>query len=235
MILFIKKVLAFTDMIEDNILIYFHIATIGNYQEIVDEMFKVLIDSKLALQAKKINLCIVGTETVNYPKLENITVNQSDDINFGEFYTLNKIKDFSDNVEINHKILYIHTKGLTTPKNECIIDWRKYMSYFNITKFNDSINALNENDTCGVDLVNEPTEHYSGNFWWANSFFIKKLSLIDEISKPDSKAILTIRHNAEFWLFMINGRHMSLHNSNINVYERHLHRYEEKNYINEKI
>ena len=103
-------------MIEDNILIYFHIATIGNYQEIVDEMFKVLIDSKLALQAKKINLCIVGTETVNYPKLENITVNQSDDINFGEFYTLNKIKDFSDNVEINHKILYIHTKGVDNTK-----------------------------------------------------------------------------------------------------------------------
>jgi hypothetical protein len=219
-------------MSEDNIIVFFHIATIGNYQEVVDEMFIELTNSGLINVAKEINLCIVGDEPVKLPNFKNMVVHQSDNILFGEFYTLNKIKEFSNKTTNNHKVLYIHTKGVTVPNNMCIVDWRQYMMYFNVNKHTEAISLLNEYDTCGVDLVNEPTKHYSGNFWWSNTSFIKKLPFIDEISKPTSKAILTVRHNAEFWLFMCDGKNSSLHNSNINVYERHLHRYAKENYIN---
>jgi len=222
-------------MLKDNIFIFFHIATIGNYQEIVDEIFTELVNSNLIKIAEKINLCIVGMGNVSIPNHKNLNIYQSDNISFGEFYTLNKIKEFSDNTTNNYKILYIHTKGVTNPNNVCVIDWRKYMIYFNINKHSNIVSLLENYDTCGVDLVSEPTKHYSGNFWWANSFFIKKLPNIDEISKPSSKAILTVRHNSEFWLFMREGKNISIHNSNINVYERHLHRYKKENYINENI
>jgi hypothetical protein len=135
----------------------------------------------------------------------------------------------------NDKILYIHTKGVTSPNNECINDWRKYMLYFNVEQHEQAVKELKNYDTYGVDLVTEPTKHYSGNFWWGNSNHIKKLPSIDEISKADAKAILTIRHNAEFWLMMVDGNNKTAHNSNINVYERHLHRYEKNKYINENI
>ena len=218
-------------MVKNKIIVYFHIATIGNYQEIVNEVFESLNKTNLINVADKINLCVVGDGDVNYPKNWNIEYCQNPDISVGEFYTLKLIENYSKQTITNDKILYIHTKGITTPNNECINDWREYMLYFNVEKHTEAIKQLEEYDTYGVDLVDEPTKHYSGNFWWVNSEHINKLPSIDEISDKNAKAILTVRHNAEFWLTMSEGKHKSAHNSKINVYERHLHRYEKNKYI----
>jgi hypothetical protein len=222
-------------MEKNKTIVYLHIATIGNYQEIVNEIFEYLSKTNLINVADLINVCIVGDGLLTIPSNHNIKINQTSDINIGEFYTLKQIETHCKDTMTNDKILYIHTKGVTTPNNECINDWRKYMLYFNVEKHEQAIKELEIFDTYGVDLVTEPTEHYSGNFWWANSNHINKLPSIDEISRPDAKAILTVRHNAEFWLMMSDGKHKSAHNSNINVYERHLHRYDKNKYINENI
>ena len=116
-------------------------------------------------------------------------------------------------------ILYLHTKGVTTPDNLCIDDWRQYMTYFNVNQYQKCFDMLDEYDSCGVDLVSEPATHYSGNFWWANSSYIKQLPTIDEIKFPKIPPILSIRHNCEFWIGMGNGKLKSLWNSYINVYE----------------
>lgn len=222
-------------MLKDKIIIFFHVATIGNYQEIVDEIFDSLIISNLINVADNIYVCVVGNGNINVPSNKNIKISQIHDINTGEFYTLNCIENYVKNIISNDKILYIHTKGVTSPNNECINDWRKYMIYFNIEKYNEAIKYLESFDTYGVDLVMHPTKHYSGNFWWSNSNHIKKLPPISEISDLNYKSILTVRHNAEFWVTMIDSKNKSAHNSNINVYERHLHRYEKNKYINENI
>jgi hypothetical protein len=212
-------------------IIYFHIATIGEYQEIFDEIYTQFVESNLIDNVETINLCIVGQGDLNVQLNDKIRIYQDSDINSGEFFTLDKIKFFSDYSEENYKILYIHTKGVTTPDNQCIIDWRKYMTYFNVCQYQKCFDLLDEYDSCGVDLVNDPALHYSGNFWWANSSYIKKLPTINEIKFPKTPPILSIRHNCEFWIGMGNGKLKSLWNSNINVYERHLHNYSKDNYI----
>jgi hypothetical protein len=222
-------------MLKDKIIVFVHIATIGNYQEIVNEIFESLKKTNLINVADLINVCVVGNGELIIPTNWNIKSNQTSNINLGEFYTLKQIEVYSKNTITNDKILYIHTKGVTSNNNECINDWRKYMLYFNVEQHERATKELDNFDTYGVDLVTEPTKHYSGNFWWSNSNHIKKLPPIDKISKSDAKAILTVRHNAEFWLMMVNGNNKSGHNSNINVYERHLHRYEKNKYINENI
>jgi len=212
-------------------IIYFHVATIGEYQEIFDEIYTQFVESNLIDNVETINLCIVGQGDLNVQLNDKIRIYQDSDINSGEFFTLDKIKFFSDYSEENYKILYIHTKGVTTPDNQCIIDWRKYMTYFNVCQYQKCFDLLDEYDSCGVDLVNDPALHYSGNFWWANSSYIKKLPTINEIKFPKTPPILSIRHNCEFWIGMGNGKLKSLWNSNINVYERHLHNYPKDNYI----
>lgn len=211
--------------------IYFHIATIGKYQDIFDEIYSQIIESNLINQVGSINLCIVGQGDLIIQENDNIKIYQDSDISSGEFFTLDLLKTFSDSVEQNHKILYLHTKGVTTPDNPCIDDWRKYMTYFNINQYEKCLYSLNQYDSCGVDLVNDPTLHYSGNIWWANSSYIKKLPTINEIKFPKTPPILSIRHNAEFWIGMGNGNLKSLWNSNINVYERHLHQYPKIKYV----
>jgi hypothetical protein len=210
--------------------IYFHIATIGNYQEIFDEIYLKIFESNLIDVVDEVNLCIVGDKKLNIIEHEKIKLHRHLDETIGEFFTLDKIKSFSDLCEDNYKILYIHTKGVTTPNNSCIVDWRKYMTYFNVEGHFECLNFLNQFDSCGVDLVSEPTIHYSGNFWWANSSYIKQLPTIDEIKFPKILPILSIRHNCEFWIGMGNGNHKSIWNSNINVYERHLHKYPDNLY-----
>ena len=211
--------------------IYFHIATIGKYQDIFDEIYSQIIESNLINQVGSINLCIVGQGNLMIQENDKIKIYQDSDISSGEFFTLDLLKTFSDSVEKNHKILYLHTKGVTTPDNPCIEDWRKYMTYFNINQYEKCLYSLNQYDSCGVDLVNDPTLHYSGNIWWANSSYIKELPTINEIKFPKTPPILSIRHNAEFWIGMGNGNLKSLWNSNINVYERHLHQYPKIKYV----
>ena len=211
--------------------IYFHIATIGKYQDIFDEIYSQIIESNLINQVGSINLCIVGQGDLIIQENDKIKIYQDSDISSGEFFTLDLLKTFSDSVEQNHKILYLHTKGVTTPDNPCIDDWRKYMTYFNINQYEKCLYSLNQYDSCGVDLVNDPTLHYSGNIWWANSSYIKKLPTINEVKFPKTPPILSIRHNAEFWIGMGNGNLKSLWNSNINVYERHLHQYPKIKYV----
>ena len=211
--------------------IYFHIATIGKYQDIFDEIYSQIIESNLINQVGSINLCIVGQGDLIIQENDKIKIYQDSDISSGEFFTLDLLKTFSDSVEKNHKILYLHTKGVTTPDNSCIEDWRKYMTFFNINQYEKCLYSLNQYDSCGVDLVNDPTLHYSGNIWWANSSYIKELPTINEIKFPKTPPILSIRHNAEFWIGMGNGNLKSLWNSNINVYERHLHQYPKIKYV----
>ena len=211
--------------------IYFHIATIGKYQDIFDEIYSQIIESNLINQVGSINLCIVGQGDLIIQENDKIKIYKDSDISSGEFFTLDLLKTFSDSVEQNHKILYLHTKGVTTPDNPCIDDWRKYMTYFNINQYEKCLYSLNQYDSCGVDLVDDPTLHYSGNIWWANSSYIKKLPTINEIKFPKTPPILSIRHNAEFWIGMGNGNLKSLWNSNINVYERHLHQYPKIKYV----
>jgi hypothetical protein len=119
---------------------------------------------------------------------------------------------------------------VTTPENQCIIDWRKYMTYFNVVRHQQCLDALEYYDACGVDFVESPAKHFSGNFWWCNSNYIKGLPSINEISNSNYPSVLTTRHNAEFWLGMGNGKFKNFWSSNIPVFERHLHQYPENNY-----
>lgn len=218
-------------MVENKKVIYFHVATIGKYQEIFDEICSEILNSGLINEIISLNICIVGEGNLIINPNLKVKVYRNSFIDSGEFFTLELLKTFAESTEENYKILYVHTKGVTTPNNQCIVDWRKYMTYFNVNQYEKCFNALDTYDSCGVDLVSEPVVHYSGNFWWSNSSYIKKLPSINEIKFPKNPPILSIRHNCEFWIGMGNGNLKSLWNSNINVYERHLHTYSKNNYI----
>ena len=184
--------------------VFFHIYPINGYGLIYDELRQLLFKN-----IKDFNF---------HPYKEN-----------NEFDTLEELSKFCKENE-SAKVLYIHTKGVTTPNNPCISDWRKYMSYFLIEKYDDCLNALKTVDACGVDWQEHPEPHFSGNFWWANASYINKLPSIETISNPANRPTLTLRHQAEFWIGMNDPKIVSLHQSGIPVMERHLHRYERGEY-----
>jgi len=205
--------------------IFFHIAKMGHYQVICDEIFTYIIDSGI-LNNSKLYLSIVGVGDLKLPEIDYEIIYQNDNVGVGEFPILMKIREMSIETEEECNVLYIHTKGASTPKNECINDWRKYMLHFNIIKYKECVSILKDYDTCGVDLRKGPVLHYSGNFWWSKYSHIRKLPKFE-----DMEQVLSERHKGEFWVCNKDGKFHSMHDCGINQYVRHLHRYEERMYI----
>ena len=147
----------------------------------------------------------------------------SENQNEMEFPSIQRIKYFADNISKKIKILYIHTKGVTNKDHS--YEWRKYLEYFLIEKNSLCLNALDHYKCVGVNHQyyydeNKYRNHFSGNFWWANSDYIKTLPLL-EINED--------RYVVEHWLIghlEINDyrNFLSLHHTNINFYETHLNR-----------
>lgn len=199
----------------------------NNYQVILDDIVS-KINAGLINHVDKVFLCYVGKEpAVNYgDKYENLHLSKH--MNEYEFPTLNHLRSYC--LDNSCKVLYLHTKGVSTPNNQCIEDWRNYMLYFTVEGFKKCLIMLDDYDTCGVDLRGEPVLHYSGNFWWANSNHISSLPLPKQLP-----VVLTERHKAEFWACSSGDKHYSLWDCGIKSNERHLHRYTKEMYRNEFI
>ena len=209
--------------------LFIHCALVENYYtEIMEEIFEMVEKSGIK---EKIEL-IIGTvgSTNSHPAWYEKKYNEPN-ITMGEFHTLGILKNYCEKTSEKTPIGYVHTKGIINGKNNpCISDWRRYMGYFVIEKMINCIEAVSFSyDVVGVDWQTTPNFHFSGNFWWSNSDYIKSLP---EINPPTFQVerCPSNRHLAEFWIGCKNPKVKCFHQSGINVYERHLHRYQPENY-----
>lgn len=208
--------------INKDILIFMHVCNLNNGIEIFKEQLNKIKNSKFYDNIKKIYVCWIGTYEKFNNKDENIEIiHLSNDITYYEFLTINKIKELIENEKENMKILYIHNKGTRKAGNEKVItSWRMMMEYFLIEEGQYCMNNLHYFDTIGCNIINETNNklsnvnekhcyHYSGNFWWAKSSYIKtlkKLEIDDNEEKREEK-----RFQCENWLLN------NLENKNIGV------------------
>jgi len=206
-------------------IIVIHIALMDRWSERLDMFLSLIYKSKLLFE--KIYLCFVGDAPINITENDKIVIKiLSTDLKSYELPTQKLLYDFCcENNDYN--VLYLHTKGVGQEINFCIEDWVNYMLYFLVEKNIDVNNKLSDYDTVGVDLRQEPSLHYSGNFWWAKSSYIS--SLPDPLSFKDlnkyPNPLNSERHNQEFWICYNKGKHFCLWDCGIDCYERHLHRY----------
>jgi hypothetical protein len=134
--------------------------------------------------------------------------------------TLMLLKDWCDSSKEDTPVLYFHTKGLSRTGYNVEL-WRLYMEYYNIDKWRHAISALSNGwDTYGVNLRDDTEKlfggkylHYSGNFWWARSFYVKGLGK-DRLTGSN-------RWDGEFWIGT-NGNRDKM----FNAYETDLDHYE---------
>jgi len=133
-------------------------------------------------------------------------VHFSDDPKLYEIETLNFIHTFSQ-LYNNIDLLYIHTKGISYNEPhlvKCEEAWVDLMLYFLLL-----IKSLDSYDTIGCLYKQLPKPHFSGNFWWAKTNYIKTLPKMETEIKTD----------AEFWLFTNKPNYKSMYNCDINMFE----------------
>lgn len=171
--------------------LYIHVCTMGNWKEILSGMYSKVVESGLIHHLTAINVSICGKEKEDVLSiLDHSKVNiivQTEDTSQFERICLSKIHEKSMSEDCN--ICYMHTKGVTKAGNQKVKDWVDLMLYFMIEKFNLCIDGLKEHDTVGIMLNMVPPKymhtcsltdpsmsaHYSGNFWWARSEYIRTL------------------------------------------------------------
>ena len=234
---------------EENIIIFIHLCNLNNGYEIFMEQYDRIMNSKFYDNIKKIYICYLGEEDKDLniikrnKKIEYIYL--SKDIKYYEFLTINKMKEIVDSSNENYKILYIHNKGTRKAGNEDVIkSWREMMEYFLIDEGLECINSLEYYDTIGCNIINKNEKnisnvnedhsyHYSGNFWWSKSEYIKTLNklIIDENKENREKK----RFQCENWLLskMSNNNIGVIYQDNTNIHP--YHRYIFENYKNRKL
>ena len=200
---------------------FFHFTNIGNGYEIFLEQIEHIKRSGLYDKLDFIFIVMLGPHIKlnNDPKFKVIYYSPNN-LEW-EVPSIKLIKSFSDNVSKRINILYIHTKGtLNKPHSK---EWREYLQHFLVSRHTDCLHYLNEGRNCvGVNMnlhpkggVNARRCHFSGNFWWSNTDYIKSLS--PELHEADG------RYATEH--FIIGKYHeqpcgiVSLHNTEKNLYE----------------
>jgi len=116
---------------------------------------------------------------MNFDKLHNKFEKIRDVRSKGnEFVTLDLIEKDKEKFGDSDYILYIHTKGASKQDNENVISWRHLMNYFNIEKVKNVFKLFEKTEfnTYGVHYISSNNRpHYSGNFWWAKSSYLKTI------------------------------------------------------------
>jgi hypothetical protein len=219
--------------------VYIHIALLSRWEERVMAYLSLMEKSGLMNKLDRIHLSFVGEgdidESIWSAYTHKITTHRSSsNLSDYEVPTQKLLYDFCCK-HTDYQVLYIHTKNVGKPINPCVEDWVEYMSHFCITRWNDCVQQLKSFQTAGVDLREEPTLHYSGNFWWARASYIAMLPDPNEYKNIElyPNPLKSPRHNQEFWIcfYKYPEFHKGIWESNINCYERHLHRYSANNYI----
>lgn len=186
---------------ERRIVGFWHIYMINDYVKIVTEQLRLLLKSGLYDKAEYIYANVYGSDE-DAAKIEQIFSRNRKirvwRIPENETHEFPSLKVLHDHVHLRKPFFgfYIHTKGVSYPNNEGGKHWRDYLNYYNITSWQRNIDKLMEGyDTCGVKLIPSGVfpMHYSGNFWWANSDYLKTLKPIEELNFED-------RYSAEMWV-----------------------------------
>jgi len=180
---------------------FMHICMINEYLEIVGEQINLMVTSGLYDEVKRVDIGCVGPEENlellkrAYKPFDKLHFQiHSKDIEKYEFLTLGMLQQRSI-ISAQFHGFYIHTKGVSWPGHEGGKHWRDYMNHYILTKWQDNIRMLEFGyDTCGVKLVNKRFPlHYSGNFFWFSSEYVK---VLPKVLKSD----MTDRFNAEMWI-----------------------------------
>lgn len=199
------------------IYIFYHIGTQNDiWENIVNEQLNLIVKSGLYDRIDKIyygcnnDFCDRKLKTMfkNWVKIEPIPMALCPNIKSYENMTINALIEFSHH-NPDCYILYLHNKGSFNISKTSDV-WRNYMMKVLVENHQLCLDLLECNyNTIGT--LYKPLilpSYYSGNFWWANTNYIKKIPYIQDLS---------YRYTAEFSLLKCKEK-----NKHINLGLRYL-------------
>ena len=218
--------------------VFIHGVMLSRVEERLEQFFRYFNESGLYSQVDFIRINILGdklpTLSQNLIRCKTQFNLLGSDMTQYELYHQANLYEFCKE-NPDYKILYLHTKMVGKELNLCIEDQIEYNLYFLVKKWKECIDILDKYQACGLDLRTDPVLHYSSH-WWANASYIRTLphpyEFIDLSKYPNP--LNSQRHSAEFWLTYPKkvDDYYCMWDNGINVYAKHLNRYDKDLYIN---
>jgi hypothetical protein len=212
--------------------VFMHINDLPGSSELLSEQLTLASESGLLDAADEWILCCNGQEqnfVATIDALKEFTniklVHTSDTVHMWEYPSLNLLKQYCDlSDEEDFYVCYYHLKGLSRLGDQRVTDWRRYMEYWLVEKWEQNVALLDEGyDVVGTNFIEAPWLHTSGNFWWSHANYIRTL---DPLVHPDNlpwgtqskyiNAILdggNFRYEHEAWIGSKNPKWAEIHAS----------------------
>lgn len=174
-----------------NINIFWHICQLNNWQEIIEDQYNTLCQSKILDIVDNVFISFIGKDINSIDFLLSKNSKLSIKI-FGSDYTqyerqcLHSLLEWSN--DNNSYVMYMHGKGVSYPGNTNVWNWRKMLEHITINNHTKCIEKLSEFDVVGSNVCSVGSDetingeshrlHFSGNFWWSKTEHIKTLPKI---------------------------------------------------------
>ena len=214
------------DIVTRKMYVYFHVGAVNNWFEVFVNAFNKIVISGLYDKLDEIRIGFLGKQSEqnrlqsfinSYPKARIKAASRSLDIY--ERLTLHMLRE--DSTKENFNVLYLHTKGVGhygKKPYQFILDWINLMHHFLIGRHVHCLNTLNRLSVIGCKYNTSPQHHFSGNFWWATSSYIRTLS----------PTIGPAYVDPEMWILSGSCQFMEIHSGGESGYYK---RYPESKYI----
>lgn len=164
--------------------IYYHLNDSPGWNDVMSDQMTKMSESGLLDQISEAHFCTNGDELAFQPAqlllkdFEEIKWHHtSNDRALWEWPTLDNMRQHVTAMgDEEFYVMYVHLKGLSRPSDPAVTDWRLFMDYWIIERWQDCVAKLDEGyDTAGVNFAEQPWPHYSGNFWWARASYLRRL------------------------------------------------------------
>lgn len=167
--------------------IFMHLNDLPGAFDLLGEQLTRLLDTGLLEQAHTVLMCSNGNPDNFLPaqgvmsEYRNVkwyhTSNRTD---LWEYPTLDLVKRNADAASgDSFNMLYFHLKGLSRLGDQRVVDWRNFMEYNMIDRWQECVEKLDSGyDLVGTNIIEQPWLHSSGNFWWSHSDYVTKLDAL---------------------------------------------------------
>lgn len=155
-----------------------------------------------------------------YPFAKIVKLRDNDETNLYEGLPLGYM--YEECLKQDMYVFYFHSKGITKSHVQ-IANWRETLHHFLIQKWHDNISALQTGyDVSAVSDSTTDNDIVSGNFFWADSDYIKKLPHPLSVRNYSREELIHNQHLNkyiyELWIRSKNPKINWTHKTNVDHY-----------------
>jgi len=195
------------DYLRKQVYVFYHLACMGNWQEVYTEQMKLLQQNGF----KGVNITILGKDEEAETAIttgEGIGLEMNvifHDVKLTHFETPAFIAIEAYAKEHKGYVLYLHSKGVSNPDDIAKTKWRRLMMRELVERWESCMLQLPNYDAIGVNWRDmPPVSHFCGNFWYASTNYLRKLAdfkyYYDHPRYQIWDGIESKRLGCEFWI-----------------------------------